>query len=1353
MSHRVLVIGSGGREHAICWKLSQSPKVAQIYALPGSHGIQLVEKCRNLDAKTLDPKDFEAIAKWSKENQIALVVVGPEDPLALGLGDVLQSAGIPCFGPGKQGAQIEADKKWAKDFMLRHGIPTARYESFTDTEKAKAFIRSAPYPALVVKAAGLAAGKGVVVAANAKEACQAVDEILGDLKYGQAGATLVVEELLEGEEVSVLAFTDGKSVRAMLPAQDHKRLGNGDTGPNTGGMGAYCPCPLISQPALELVQKAVLERAVQGLIKERINYQGVLYAGLMLTRDGPRVLEFNCRFGDPETQVILPLLESDLFDVMEACCSGKLDKIPLQWRNGVSAVGVILASAGYPETSTKGCIISGLPAANTPTQLVFHSGLAVNAQKEALTNGGRVLIAIALDGSLKEAAAKATKLAGSISFSGSGAQYRTDIAQKAFKIASASTPGLSYKDSGVDIDAGDALVQRIKPLSRGTQRPGVIGGLGGFGGLFRLKELTYKEPVIAEATQGVGAKIHLALTHEFYENVGYDLFALAANDVLEVGAEPVAFLDYIACGKLQVPLAAQLVKGMADGCRDARCALVGGETAEMPSLYAPGQHDMAGYCVGIVEHSRILPRFDLYQPGDLLIGLPSSGLHCAGFNEILTQLAASKVNLRERSPVDGGDDGLTLAHVLATPTQLYVQQLLPHLQKGDEIKSVAHVTHGLLNDILRLLPDGFETTLDFGAVPVPKIFGWLAGKLKLSAQTILERHNCGIGMVLILPQSSQLWRTSLPGAKVLGVLQRRSKVSGSPVQVRNFVEQLEKVASPFGGLGDRELPEELKKLPSNSDLSAPREECFENAAGRRLTRIPTHYKDPILILGTDGVGTKLKIAQQTNRNTSVGIDLVAMCVNDILCNGAEPISFSSYYACGHWQEQLAKGVHSGVQEGARQANSSFIDSHSAALPLLYEPQVYDLAGFALGIAEHTGILPLLAEIQPGDVLIGLPSSGVHSNGFSLVHAVLKRVGLGLHDKAPFSDKTLGEELLVPTKIYVKALSTLLSRGKHGIKALAHITGGGLSENIPRVLRKDLAVRLDANKFQLPPVFAWLAAAGNISSTELQRTYNCGLGMVLVVAPTEVEDVLKELRYPQRAAVVGEVVARKDPKKSQVVVQNFEASLARTQKMLSQRRKRVAVLISGTGSNLQALIDATRDSAQGIHADVVLVISNKPGVLGLQRATQAGIPSLVISHKDFASREVYDAELTRNLKAARVDLICLAGFMRVLSAPFVREWRGRLVNIHPSLLPKYPGLHVQKQALEAGEKESGCTVHFVDEGVDTGAIIVQAAVPILPDDDEDSLTQRIHKAEHWAFPRALAMLVNGTALISPEVSSQ
>lgn len=210
-----------------------------------------------------------------------------------------------------------------------------------------------------MKAAGLAAGKGVVVAANADEACQAVDSILGQKKYGEAGATVVVEELLEGEEISLLAFTDGKTVLPMQPAQDHKRLRNGDEGPNTGGMGAYCPCPLISKPTLELVQRAVLERAVNGLAQERIPYRGVLYAGLMLTRDGPRVLEFNCRFGDPETQVILPLLQSDLFEIMLACCSGELNKLTLQWRNGLSAVGVCVASAGYPETATKGCRISG----------------------------------------------------------------------------------------------------------------------------------------------------------------------------------------------------------------------------------------------------------------------------------------------------------------------------------------------------------------------------------------------------------------------------------------------------------------------------------------------------------------------------------------------------------------------------------------------------------------------------------------------------------------------------------------------------------------------------------------------------------------------------------------------------------------------------------------------------------------------------------------------------------------------------------------------------------------------------------------------------------------------------------
>lgn len=303
-----------------------------------------------------------------------------------------------------------------------------------------------------MKASGLAAGKGVVVANTRDEACEAVDEILGSKKYGSAGNTIVVEEKLTGEEVSALAFVDNNTVRLMLPAQDHKRLGNGDLGPNTGGMGAYCPCPLISEADLEFARREILERAVNGFRAKNIAYSGVLYAGLMLTPDGPRTLEYNCRFGDPETQVILPLLETDLYDVMVACCHNKLSEIELKWKPNTSAVGVVLASAGYPETSTKGCEISGKfqryeifegkfqifkffsglenTAAN---QIVFHSGTALNAAGKFVTNGGRVLINVAIGSDLRTAAAEATRGAEKIKFSGTGAQYRTDIAQKAFK--------------------------------------------------------------------------------------------------------------------------------------------------------------------------------------------------------------------------------------------------------------------------------------------------------------------------------------------------------------------------------------------------------------------------------------------------------------------------------------------------------------------------------------------------------------------------------------------------------------------------------------------------------------------------------------------------------------------------------------------------------------------------------------------------------------------------------------------------------------------------------------------------------------------------------------------------------
>ncbi|XP_075977479.1 trifunctional purine biosynthetic protein adenosine-3 Gart isoform X2 [Anticarsia gemmatalis] len=424
----VLMIGSGGREHALCWKLADSPFVQKIYCTPGSVGISTTDK---VECVELDVKDYPATAKWCKDHEIDLVVIGPEDPLANGVVDGLAAFGIPCFGPTKAGAQIEANKDWSKAFMAKYQIPTARYKSFTDAAAAKEFINTAPFPALVVKASGLAAGKGVVVAASKEEACQAVDDILTDSKYGSAGETVVIEELLEGDEVSVLAFTDGETVSMMPPAQDHKRVGDGDTGPNTGGMGAYCPCPLITPDQLLDVKEQVLQRAVDGLKAEGIKYVGVLYAGMMVTKSGPMTLEFNCRFGDPETQVLMTLMESDLYKVMKACVNGTLKQMQVTWNTKLSAVGVVIASKGYPETSTKGCVISGLSQVqSTPGMVVFHSGVSRGANGTLVTWGGRVLLVAARAGSLRAAAAAATAAAALVDFP--GAHYRKDIAYRAF---------------------------------------------------------------------------------------------------------------------------------------------------------------------------------------------------------------------------------------------------------------------------------------------------------------------------------------------------------------------------------------------------------------------------------------------------------------------------------------------------------------------------------------------------------------------------------------------------------------------------------------------------------------------------------------------------------------------------------------------------------------------------------------------------------------------------------------------------------------------------------------------------------------------------------------------------------
>ena len=419
---KVAVIGGGGREHALAVTLAKSPSVEKLYALPGSDAMAAVAQCVPVGVE-----DLSGIAAFCEKEGVDLVVVGPEVPLTQGLADVCQAKGIAVFGPNKAAAQMEGSKVFAKNLMKKYNVPTAAYASFTDGAAAKDYITAQGAP-IVVKADGLAAGKGVVVAQTVDEALAAVDAIMEDRIFGESGGRIVIEECMVGEEASLLAFVDGKTIVPMISAQDHKRIFDGDKGPNTGGMGAYAPAPVMTPELTRTVYDTILVPVVKGLAAEGITYQGCLYAGLMITADGPKVVEFNCRFGDPETQAVLPLLDGDLAQIMLACAKGTLTADMVHWKQA-SACCVIMASKGYPESSHKGDVISGLDSV-APDVQVFHSGTKV-VDGQYVTNGGRVLGVTALGATLQEAIDQAYANVRRISFDGQ--QVRQDIGAKGLR--------------------------------------------------------------------------------------------------------------------------------------------------------------------------------------------------------------------------------------------------------------------------------------------------------------------------------------------------------------------------------------------------------------------------------------------------------------------------------------------------------------------------------------------------------------------------------------------------------------------------------------------------------------------------------------------------------------------------------------------------------------------------------------------------------------------------------------------------------------------------------------------------------------------------------------------------------
>ncbi|EEX39562.1 phosphoribosylamine--glycine ligase [Vibrio sp. Vb2880] len=421
---RVLIIGSGGREHALGWKVAQNPAVETVFIAPGNAGTALEAKLQNVDIAV---EDVAGLVAFAQNNAIELTIVGPEAPLVIGVVDAFRAAGLPIFGPTQAAAQLEGSKAFTKDFLARHNIPTAAYANFTEIEPALAYVREQGAP-IVVKADGLAAGKGVIVAMTLEEAEDAIKDMLAGNAFGDAGSRVVVEEFLDGEEASFIVMVDGENVLPMATSQDHKRVGDQDTGPNTGGMGAYSPAPVVTQAIHDRVMQEVIYPTVRGMAAEGNPYTGFLYAGLMIDSTGaPKVIEYNCRFGDPETQPIMMRMQSDLVELCLAAIDGKLDQVESKWDPRAS-IGIVLAAGGYPGDYAKGDIISGLPTTEVEGQKVFHAG-TTDKDGHVVTNGGRVLCATALGNTVSEAQQRAYELAKQISWH--GMFHRNDIGYRA----------------------------------------------------------------------------------------------------------------------------------------------------------------------------------------------------------------------------------------------------------------------------------------------------------------------------------------------------------------------------------------------------------------------------------------------------------------------------------------------------------------------------------------------------------------------------------------------------------------------------------------------------------------------------------------------------------------------------------------------------------------------------------------------------------------------------------------------------------------------------------------------------------------------------------------------------------
>lgn len=748
MSLNILVVGNGGREHAIAWRLAQSPKVQTIYVAPGNGGTSTFgTKVISVPELSSSPKDFDKLQQFALEKNIDLVVPGPEQPLVDGISSIFTKVGIPVFGPSAKAAVMEGSKAFSKIFMDKHNIPTARFKNFTNVDDARNHIKEIDYK-IVLKADGIAAGKGVLIPQTKEEALAGLDEIMVAKNFGSAGDEIVIEEFLEGDELSILTITDGYSFFNLPAAQDHKRIGDGDLGLNTGGMGAYAPAPIATPAVLAKIDESIIKPTIDGMRQDGFPMCGVLFTGIMLSpTKEPKVLEYNVRFGDPETQTVLPLLtdETDLAEVMLAAAEHRLDSVTVATKPDTYSTTVVMAAGGYPEAYGKGDEIT---ITETPKDTyIFHAG-TVEKDGKVVTAGGRVIASTATASTLRESVDRAYVGVEHVSFN---KKYnRKDIAHRAFRDADKTASGTTYAEAGVSVDNGNLLVEQIKAKVKSTSRTGADSDIGGFGGLFDLKAAGYDgaDTLLVAATDGVGTKLRIAQIMNIHDTVGIDLVAMNVNDLVVQGAEPLIFLDYFATGKLDVEVAAKFVSGVADGCITAGCALVGGETSEMPGMYDEGHYDTNGTAVGAVSKNAILPKISEMKAGNVLIGLRSDGVHSNGFSLVRHIILKSGLDYKSAAP--WSKSGKTIGEELLVPTKIYVKQLLPALKQG-LLLGMAHITGGgLVENIPRALPKDLQAQVDLSKWEVPDIFKWFGKQGNVPYEDLLKTFNVGIGMVVIV---------------------------------------------------------------------------------------------------------------------------------------------------------------------------------------------------------------------------------------------------------------------------------------------------------------------------------------------------------------------------------------------------------------------------------------------------------------------------------------------------------------------------------------------------------------------------------------------------------------------------